>query len=169
MIPKSWIWFAALSLAMPPLSAQIGPGEPIPPRLVKLTVVALDSHGRPVGDLNAADFQIADAGKPEKIAVFRHSEIKVQQPRLEPTEFSNRGGANLPRATLVLFDLLNESFTTRGGAQNYLIDGLRKLESADNLFLYLLTVHGQLYPVHPLPLGTGASPGNGSDAPWTRN
>jgi VWFA-related protein len=170
---KSWTRLAALSLAIGVpgvrLSGQIGTGEPIPPRLTKLSVVALDNRGRPVSDLTAADFQITDAGKPEKITLFRHDEPKLQQPRLGPNEVSNRGAANFSHATLVLFDLLNQSFTIRGGAQNYLIEGLRKLESADNLFLYLLTVHGDLYPVHPLPLDKTAASGDGSGAPWTRN
>jgi len=173
MRPTSRTRLAAFALAFgvatPPAPAQIGTGEPVPPKLLKLSVVAIDNRGRPVGDLTAADFRITDGGKPEKITLFRHDEPKLQQPRLTPGEFSNRGTANLSRATLVLFDLLNESFTTRGGAQNYLIEGLRKLESADNLFLYLLTVHGQLYPVHPLPIGNAGLAGKGSDLPWTRD
>jgi VWFA-related protein len=173
MGPTSRIRLAAFALAFSvatqPAAAQIGTGEPIPPRMLKLTVVALDNRGRPVGDLSAGDFQITDAGRPEKITLFRHDEPKLQQPRLAPNEFSNRGTGNLSRATLVLFDLLNQSFTTRGGAQNYLIEGLRKLESADNLFLYLLTVRGQLYPVHPLPIGNTEPPAKASDVPWTRD
>jgi VWFA-related protein len=173
MMTRSWKQLVGVFLALcfypPGLPAQIGTGEVVSPKLVKLSVVALDSRGRPVLDLRADEFQIADAGKAEKITLFRHDEARLQQPRLAPNEYSNRSSANLPRATLVLFDLLNENFTTRGGAQNYLIQGLEKVESADDLFLYLLTIRGQLYPVHPLPIGESPASGEGSGVPWTTN
>jgi VWFA-related protein len=172
-VPR-WKQFAALAIgfcaAARHVPAQIGTGEPIAPRLVKLTVVALDNRGRPISDLTADDFQITDAGKPRKLTLFRHSDSKLQlAPRLAPGELSNRAATNIPHATLVLFDLLNESFATRGGAQSYLIHGLQALESADDLFLYLLTINGQLYPVHPLPSAGGEASGQGSGAPWTKD
>jgi hypothetical protein len=42
-------------------------------RLMDLNVVALDEHGRTVTDLIANDFQIGDAGKPQKISFFRRN------------------------------------------------------------------------------------------------
>jgi hypothetical protein len=39
-------------------------------KLVDLDVVAFDSHGQPVTDLTADDFQITDAGKPQTISFF---------------------------------------------------------------------------------------------------
>jgi hypothetical protein len=47
------------------------------PKLVYLNVIAVDSHGDPVTDLTSDDFQIADAGKPQKIALFRHRDEKL--------------------------------------------------------------------------------------------
>ena len=137
-------------------------------RMVDLNVVALDGHGAPVTDLTRDDFRIADAGKPEAIAFFRHRDSAAKPaPRLAPGEYSNRSAANVPRATLIVFDMLNQKFGTRGATNNDLIHDLQSVESADYLYLYILTVNGSLFPVHGLPGAEGeASPPGGE--PWTR-
>jgi len=145
------------------------PGREAPVKLVQFSAVALDSGGRPVGDLTAGEIQIVDAGKPQKVELFRHSDSKLQPAPLPvPGEFSNRGTANVPRATLVLFDLLNESFATRGVAANYLAQGLKSLESSDYLYLYVLTQTGRLFPVYGLPDAEREAPDAGG-VPWTRD
>ena len=138
-------------------------------RMVDLNVVALDGHGAPVTDLTRDDFRIADAGKPEAIAFFRHRDSAAKPaPRLAPGEYSNRSAANVPRATLILFDMLNQKFGTRGATNNDLIHDLQSVESADYLYLYILTVNGGLFPVHGLPGAEGeASPPGGE--PWTHH
>lgn len=86
-----------------------------PTRPTFLNVVAVDNHGRPVKDLRADDFRITDDGKPQKIVFFRHKDsASWQVPAPLPNQSSNRTGANVPHATVILFDLLNESFGTRG-------------------------------------------------------
>jgi VWFA-related protein len=131
-------------------------------------VVAIDSHGQPVNDLTIDDFQVSDAGKAQKIAFFRHNNSKLQQTSaLGPHEYSNRAGANVPHATLILFDLLNEHLAARGNAWYELIRVLQPLESGDFLYLYLLTLDGHLYPVRGLP-GTGQESLDPSGAAWTR-
>src|SRR5271157_111151 len=138
-------------------------------KVVQLSVVALDSKGQPVGDLTADEFQIADGGKPQKIAAFRHAESKLQQaPPLGALEFSNRAAANVSHVTLVLLDLLNVSFGARGEASSYLVDGLKSVESGESLFLYLLTADGKLYPVRGLP-GAGSEAPEPAGVSWTRN
>ncbi len=139
------------------------------PRMVDLNVVALDSHGAPVTDLTRDDFRVTDNGKPQAIAFFRHRDSAAELiPQLAPGEFSNRTAANVPRATLILFDLLNEKFGTRGTTANNLIQDLQALESPDYVYLYILTVNGQLFPVHGLPGAEGETrPPNGG--PWTHN
>lgn len=139
------------------------------PRMVDLNLVALDSHGAPVTDLARNDFQISDAGKVQTIAFFRHRDTAAKPaPRLAPGEYSNRSAGNVPRATLVLFDMLNQEFGTRGTTANNLIHDLQSLESSDYVYLYILTVNGGLYPVHGLPGVEGeASPPGGE--PWTRH
>src|ERR1017187_9797221 len=60
-------------------------------RLENLNVIAVDSRGEPVTDLTSDDFQVTDAGKPQKIAFFRHTDSKLWQvPALAPNEVSNR-------------------------------------------------------------------------------
>jgi VWFA-related protein len=127
-------------------------------RLLNLDVIAVDNHGQPVNDLTADDFQIADANKPQKIVFFRHKDsTQWQVPSPAPNEFSNRGSSSVSRATVILFDLMNEAFSTRGTAANQIVKCLENLESADDVYLYLLTVEGRLFAVHGLPGGEEGS------------
>ena len=137
------------------------------PKLVYLNVIAVDPHGDPVTDLTSDDFQVADAGKPQKIALFRHRDEKLAPAvSLQPNEFSNRTGANPSHTTVILFDLLNERFGTRGNAWNELVHFLQPLEASDDLNLYLLTVDGRLYTVHGF--AEGEAGGKEGTAAWTR-
>lgn len=136
--------------------------------MVDLNVVAVDGHGQPVMDLKRDELLVSDSGKPRAITFFHHRDSGLEPPqKLAPGEYSNRGGNNIPRATLILFDLLNERFATRGVAANQIIRELGPLESADYLYFYILTVNGQLYPVHGLP-GTLESARLPGGVPWTR-
>jgi VWFA-related protein len=139
------------------------------PRMVDLNVVAVDNHGVAVTDLTRDDFRVTDSGKPQTIAFFRHRDSGHKPvPQLGRNQFSNRSSANVPRATLILFDLLNEKFGTRGATANRLVQDLQSLESPEFVYLYLLTVNGRLYPVHGLPGAEGeTSPEDGQ--PWTRH
>src|SRR5580698_6978262 len=90
-------------------------------RLMDLNVVAMDDHGRPVTDLNADDFQISDAGKPQKISFFRRNSEgngQRQARAASPDQFSNRAGGGTRNATVILFDLLNLGYGARGFATN---------------------------------------------------
>jgi VWFA-related protein len=136
-------------------------------QLVNLNVIAVDNRGQAVTDLTRDDFQVTDAGKPQKIVVFRHYDSKLgPAPSLAPDEISNRTGANIPRATVILLDLLNERLGARGYSSDQLERYLEKLESADYLYLYLLTNDGKLFVVHGLP-GQG-EPNPQTETPWTR-
>jgi VWFA-related protein len=138
------------------------------PQMVDLNVVALDIHGQPVVDLTREEFRVTDSGKPQTIAFFRHRDEQLgPPPALGPNEFSNRSRANVPRATLILFDLLNERFGTRGYTATQLIHDLGALESADYVYLYCLTLDGRLFPVHGLP-GPEDQPAPAGGVPWTR-
>jgi VWFA-related protein len=136
--------------------------------MLDFNVVAVDDRGQPVNDLTSSEFQVTDAGKRQQIAFFRHNDDKLRQaPALGPNEFSNRSGVTVPHVTLVLFDLLNERFSTRGITANQIIHDLENTESADSLYLYLLTLDGRTFAVHGLtgPEGQGRE---GNDGPWTR-
>jgi VWFA-related protein len=134
-----------LVLALAPQDSQ---PAPVGTRLVNLNVIAVDGHGDPVTDLTADDFQIVDAGKPQKIVLFNHRDLAPDAPPpLDPNQFSNRAGIREPHATVILFDLLNERAGQRGQAWTQLLHYLEPLDKADDLYLYLLTVDGRLYPV----------------------
>jgi VWFA-related protein len=145
---------------------QLPPSATVSLKVVDLNVVALDSQGRPADDLTADDFQITDAGKPQSIVFFRHNDDGLR--RVRNGEF--RGFTNLrpgaANATVILFDLFNESPGSRGHARNEIVRRLESLESGDRLYLYLLSQQGRLVPVHGLPTpGETAPP---EKTPWTR-
>jgi VWFA-related protein len=86
---------------------------------------------------------------------------------LGPNEFSNRSGAIVPHITLVLLDLLNEKFATRALSANQIIHDLGPVESADSLYLYLLTVDGRTFAVRGLT-GSEGETREQNGVPWTR-
>ena len=138
-----------------------------PGKLVRLNVVALDSHGQTVRDLTSGDFKILDHGKPRKIVVFRRNERKLQAPEhLDANTFSNRSAAGPRHATVILFDLLNDHLASRGYAAHEITESLERVESSDNVYLYLLTMRGTLYPVRALPGAGEEGPANGQG--WAR-
>ncbi len=160
-----------LLLLIPSIAIALSPQRPQeaapPPALVSLNIVALDSKGQSVTDLSADDFRITDNGKPQKVVSFRQRDARPSAvAALGPRQYANRAGNTIPHATVILFDQLNMQFADRGYVTDQLIRGLRPLESAENLYLYLITTNGALYPVHGLP-GSGGEPAK--DENWTRD
>ncbi|HEX5227704.1 MAG TPA: VWA domain-containing protein [Bryobacteraceae bacterium] len=139
------------------------------PRLLDLNVVALDNHGRPVTDLTSDDFQISDAGKPQKISFFRQVREGSRVAQVSAGQgFTNRPPGATRNATVILFDLLNLGFTERGVAANYLVHDLGPLESADSLYLYLLSVNAKFFALHGV--FPGETPATQTpDVPWTKD
>jgi len=118
------------------------------PPLVNLNVMAVDSRGQPVPGLRAEDFQVLDNGKPRKTVMLRPVHRKS------------------PAATFILFDLFNADFAARGLSANEIVHTLEKLESADDVYLYLLTSTAKIFAVHAVtPPGARQE---GEDGPWTR-
>jgi VWFA-related protein len=126
--------------------------------LVRLSVAALNSSGEPVLDLKADDFQVSDQGKPQRIVFFRG---KANPEPSGPHEFSNRA-ADPPRSTVILFDLLNENQSDIQNVSRKVGRSLQQLESGNGLYFYLLTLEGNLSPIHPIG---GKS---GDDSTWTQ-
>ncbi len=168
-------WVALLlGQAVSPASPQLPPSQAAAPlaRLVNLSVVALGPHDQPVADLTAADFTVTDAGKPQEIVYFRrNAEAASGAAPLGPHEFSNRSGAKLARATVILFDRMNDSIGPSGAALSQLIHALGHVESGSEIYLYYFTKQARLYPVRPLPGGDNAAPpaaSAGAEGNWTR-
>jgi VWFA-related protein len=161
---------AAMTLSKPLLAvaaaglaigfAQLPPGSPVDyPRLVDLNVVALDAKDRPVEDLSTEDFQVTDNGKAQPILFFRHNDKRLEAPpQSGPRVFTNRPAGRPARATAILLDFLNESFAAGGSAQEEVLKALSRVEAGDELYLYILTRDGRIYPVRDI-----AAPG----ADWT--
>ena len=155
----------AIALALPP---QRPAQAPPPEAQVNLNIVALDSKGQSVMDLSAADFRVSDNGKAQNIATFRRRESRLSPAEtLGPRQYSNRAGNAIPHATVILFDQLNTQFADRGYVFNQLVRSLQQFESSDNLYLYLITTNGSLYPVHGLPDSEHTAAA--ADGPWTRD
>ncbi len=125
-------------------------------QLHKINVAALDRSGAPVTGLQASDFQLQEDGKARPIAFLRFT----------GREHANRI-ATPPNVTVVLIDLLNGGPLSAAVIGEQFTSALKKLESSDGLYLYFLTVGGDLYPVHPLP-SSDAEVARGGQ-PWTQN
>jgi len=155
----------ALALALPPQLPEQSPQAAAP---VILNVIALDSKNQSVTDLTAADLRVLDNGKPQTIAAFRRRDLRPSPSApLGPRQYSNRSVNTIPHATLILFDQLNMQFADRGYVSNAITHALEQFESGDNLYLYLITVKGELYPVHALPGSEGDTAAK--DGAWTHN
>ena len=155
-------WPAAAALLA--VSAAEGAADSRP---VSLNVIATDSHGQPVADLTAADFQVSDGGKPQNIAFFRMTPVKAQ-PLAAPgqREFSNRNGGVFPHTTIIVLDLLNSQMTDRGFSSAEIARNLQGLETSDSLYFYLLTRDATVFPVHALP--NGPADMKPESTPWVR-
>jgi len=160
------------SIAVPLIvlaAAPLGGADETPaaPQLEVLNVVAVDGHGQPVTDLTADDFEVTDSGKRQVISYFHHTDSKLwDTSALPPNILSNRRSGGLSSATVILFDMFNERFGTRGNASVNLVKYLEHLQNADSLFLYILTLDGKLYPVHGVP--SGEEPIQHGGPPWTK-
>ncbi len=129
-----------------------------------LNVTALDDRGDPVTDLTREELQVFDDGKPQSIVTFVPGAAK---PVAETP----------PSATVIFYDLLNFNNRNREYVSTFIVKALQPLETADTVYLYLLTDRGEIFPVHGFPetppapyLQTtrGASGENSAPPPWTR-
>jgi VWFA-related protein len=133
--------------------------------LIKLNVAAVDPQGDPVAGLQSSDFQVTEDGKAQKIVFFRFGgESKPLQ--VADHEYSNRATPPV-RPTVVLLDLLNDRLLSGSMMGTETSRFLESLESSEGIYLYLLTVSGAIYPIHPMPAAGAEIPS--SAEPWTKN
>lgn len=159
---------AALSVAAVVWAGGRKSGALGPTRMVKLNVEVEDRRGRPVSGLAAEDFHVYDQGRPQKIVRFRTEEGRGKRLELRAGEgeVSNRSAEAPPHVTLILFDLLNTNMDDQGFARGRIIGALKKLEPAEYVYLYLLTIAG-LIPLEGLPAPGEEAPAK-AEEPWTR-
>jgi VWFA-related protein len=149
-----------IALAAAALSAQTPPVF----TLVRTNVTASDARGQSVGDLTAADVQIADQGKGARVLYFRH--VDGTNPlKTGPGEYSNRAAAALPHTAVILLDYFNNGLQDNLEETHRLGKSLQGMASGENTYLYLLAMDGTLKPIHALP-GDGAFAA-GEEKSWT--
>ncbi len=113
-------------------------------RRVRVDVVVTDATGQPVTGLRAADFHIAEDGKPQSIRQFEyHSEENAEpalpkRPLLPPHSFMN-----LPTApehgplTVLLYDALNTPLADQLNARAQMLEFLKKSAGRRIAIFYL--------------------------------
>jgi VWFA-related protein len=123
--------------------ARVAPSAPrVTSRIVEVSVVAEDKHGRPVDDLETEELALTDGGRPERIASFSlQPPIPTAGAVLPPGTFTNRldqlaGGA--PSVTAILFDGLNTPMARQSYARKQVLAFLRQVEPGNAIALYTL-------------------------------
>jgi VWFA-related protein len=163
---KSTEWRSAGFTVIAAAPLELNGSAPPKKEEVILNVTALDTRGYPVSDLTNADFQIVEDTTPRAITSF-----KVTSAHNAPMTH--------PPPIVILFDLMNMSWSEREYVANRIIKVLSPLETEVGIYLYLLTTDGELYPVRPHGTGQAAAIGQGSivdradtdkadDTPWTK-
>src|ERR1700677_4755765 len=104
--------------------------------LVQVRVVAEDSQGRPVADLQRADFQIEDQRKPQPITLFAAD----RGTRPAPAAASSSAGSEEapPGYSVILLDWLNIKYSYRIQAQQQVIALLKKYQPRERVAIYIL-------------------------------
>ncbi len=107
--------------------------------LVQVRLVAEDSKGRPVIDLQQSDFKILDDGKPQPITLFT-SEQSTPLSRSVPGSAARQaeGAAEQGGYALLLLDWLNTGLTDRVQAKDQAIRLLKRFQARQKVGLYLL-------------------------------
>ncbi len=117
------------------LAALAAYGTPVsaPAKFVTLDVVAEDADGEPVRDLQASEIRITDDGKAQQVVYCR----------------ADRRLPETPRPIVVVLDL--SYAPVKSGAWNEAVHSLRKFETSESLYLYVVTGRGAMLPIHRLP------------------
>jgi len=123
-------------------------------RLIEVSVIVTNRDRESVPSLTAADFQIFDDGRPQKVELFSIETGTTSAPAQPPTpptraqrEFSNE----IPRSggvTIILLDRLNTSDSDRMFAREHVARFLEQIRPDDRVGLYVLDGNGDLRVVH---------------------
>ena len=123
------------------------PALQVTTRLVQVSVVAHDGHGKPVEDLSREDFRLFDNGQEVKVEFFEKETVGVRSGAPEtpaaagtPPIWSNRQArAGMPiNLTILLFDALNTKREDQSRARTEIIKFLGRLQPEDRIALYAL-------------------------------
>lgn len=109
--------------------------------LVQVRVVAEDSKGRPVTDLQRADFQIQDGRKPQPLTLFSvdRGTVPAQSAASGAPGGYSTDSAQAPAGySVILLDWLNTKYTYRLQAQEQFMGLLKKYQPRQKVAIYLL-------------------------------
>jgi VWFA-related protein len=135
---------AAAGDAKPPSTAAQTTTHPLPPFRAGANLVRVDvfptRDGKPVRDLTAADFDVFEDGKPQKVESFEHIEISGQVPQEERREPNTvreaRAMAEDPRSRIfiVFLDTYHTEIAGSHRMQTVLEHLLDRIIGPDDLF-----------------------------------
>ena len=116
-------------------------------RLVQVSVVAHDGHGKPVEDLTKEDFRVLDNGQEVKVEFFSKEAARVMAVAHEaaaapgaPPVWSNLGtrGGTPVNLTILLWDGLNTRPADQSRSRQQIIKFLGQMHPEDRIALYAL-------------------------------
>ena len=111
-------------------------------RLVHVSAIVDDKHGKPITGLTKDNFTVFDNGKPETIQVFlaRETDTRHASTTLPPDTYSNRlADHSAPMsATVILLDGLNTQIADQQYARLQVIKFLEQIQPQDRVALYTL-------------------------------
>jgi len=122
-------------------------------RLVEVSVVVHDRNGKPVADLNAADFALLEDGRPQSIEIFsiqddRPAAATATAARVpldatppyppQPVEFSNWRDGQRTSVTVILIDRINSTDVDQAIVREQVVKFLEQAEASDRIALYML-------------------------------
>ena len=153
-VPVLW-----LALAVPAAQQEAGPAQPareedapregttqagVPRFRAEANFVRVDAYvtqnGAPVRDLAAADFEVFEDGKPQRIETFEHVEVRSggpQETRIEPqTVAEGRAVADDPRARVfvIFLDTYHTDVTGSHRMQRAVVNLIDRLLGDDDVF-----------------------------------
>ena len=104
--------------------------------LVQVRVVAEDSQGRPVADLQRVDFQIEDQRKPQPITLFAADRGTSAAPAYASSSADSVEAA--PSYAVIVLDWLNIKYSYRIQAQQQVIALLKKYQPSERVAIYIM-------------------------------
>lgn len=138
-----WRWTLILALAIPAFCQDEVEDAGVIIRsttsLVQVRVVATDSRGKPVLNLQRGDFQVLDDRKPQPITLFRVEGRAPSQPAAVDAPVAGEKEEHVPSGyALIVLDWLNTPYFDRLRAQEHVIRLLKEFEPSQRVGVYLL-------------------------------
>jgi len=131
------------------------PAVRVSTRLVQISVIAEDKHGKPVTDLSQEDFRLLDNGQEQKLAFFSMQSSQALPPAQSQAEATpadawtntpkSRGGVPV-NLTVILFDGLNTKLTDQQRVREQIVRLLSQVRPQERVALYALGL--KLYILH---------------------